>query len=426
MLVAGCKGLGEAAVWCSDTVPPASATVATTPTWHEDVEPLVRRKCLGCHTPGGLAPLDLSQQKVFADARLAVRDAVVLRRMPPFMAAPCCADYLDDRSLSADEVLTMTRFLDEGLPAGDPARAPPRPAPQAVLSRVEVTLTMPGAYEPKPPEGSTDDNRCFALDWPLSTTGFITGLSPRPGNRALVHHLLVAALDAEAAAEARALDAADPLPGFDCNGGLGRFRNAVPLGGSLVGGDLPRGVGREVKPGVTILLNIHYSVSRVVGPGTDLTAVDLKVDAAASKAEVIVMTNPAWWVSDGMKVGANQADVPFFYTAKPHLFTAGKRVELQGVSPHMHHFGKKITVRILKPDGSQKCLLEIPRWDFGWEQPYWFKEAIPLHPDDRLYLECRFDNSAENQPFGRAPRDFAWGGNDQDMCAAFISYTATP
>ncbi len=122
-LLAGCKGLSEVGPWCSDTETPGVAS-AGTPTWHEDLEPLVRRKCLGCHTPGGLAPLDLSQRQVFADARLAVRDAVVSRRMPPFMAAPCCADSLDDRSLTADEVLTVTRFIDEGAAARRPLASP--------------------------------------------------------------------------------------------------------------------------------------------------------------------------------------------------------------------------------------------------------------------------------------------------------------
>jgi hypothetical protein len=128
-------------------------------------------------------------------------------------------------------------------------------------------------------------------------------------------------------------------------------------------------------------------------------------------------------VGEAMKVKAGEPDVPFFYTLKPDIFTGGKRVNLQGVSPHMHHFGNRLTVRVLKPNGTQKCLLEIPNWEFGWEQPYWFKEPIVLEPEDSVYLECRFDNSAANQPFGRKPKDFSWGGNDQDMCAAFISFT---
>ncbi len=426
LLAVGCKGESAVKQWCSDRVDGAEDSVSE-PTWHEHIEPLVRKKCQGCHTPGGLAPLDLTRLASFESARSSIRAAVESRRMPPFLAADCCADYLGDRSLTPEEVQRLTRFLDRGLPEGDPARAPPVEAPMGLLSRTDVNLAMPGGYTPAPPDAdSTDDNRCFALEWPRAESGFITGMSPRPGNRRLVHHLVVAALEGDAAKEAQALDAADPLPGFDCNGGLGRFQGAIPLGGSMVGGDLPRGLGSAVKAGSVILLNIHYSVSRITTPETDLTSIDFKFDTTASKASSIVLANPAWLVGKAMEVKAGVADEPFFYTIKADLFTGGKRVLLQGVTPHMHHFGKKLTVRILKPDGTQRCLLEIPHWEFGWEQPYWFKETITFEPEDRMYLECRFDNSPANQPFGRAPRDIAWGGNDQDMCAAFVSFTEAP
>jgi hypothetical protein len=77
----------------------------------------------------------------------------------------------------------------------------------------------------------------------------------------------------------------------------------------------------------------------------------------------------------------------------------------------------------LHADGTETCLLEIPDWEFGWEQPYWFAEPVPFGPQDRLYIECRFDNSAANQPDGVAPRDIGWGDGDQDMCAGFVSFT---
>ncbi len=426
LLLCGCKGESAVKQWCSDLLGEVDDSIAA-PTWYEHIEPLVREKCLSCHSPGGIGPLDLSDRATFESAKASIRAAVESRRMPPFLAAGCCTDYQNDRSLTAEEVQRFTRFIDQGLPAGDPASAPPIEPPKGLLSRVDVTLEMPGAYTPHPPDAdTTDDNRCFAMPWPRTDNGFVTGLSIRPGNRKLVHHLVVAVLDGDNAREALALDAEDPGPGFDCNGGLGRFQGGNPIGGASVGSDLPRGLGAAVKAGSVMLLNIHYSVARISAPETDLTAVDFKVDATAVEAKGIAIANPAWLVADAMQVKAGDADEPFFYTIKADIFTRGKRVELHGVTPHMHHFGRRITVRIIKPDGTQRCLLEIPNWDFGWEQPYWFKEKIVFEPKDQLYLECRFDNSAANQPFGRAPRDIAWGGNDQDMCAAFLSFTDAP
>jgi hypothetical protein len=426
LLLVSCKGESLATEWCSALTTEPNDTI-TEPNWKEHIEPLVKQKCLGCHTPGGLAPLDLSDFATFSAAKASIRNAVESRRMPPFLADGCCTSYLGDRSLSPEEIQRVTRFIDQGLPEGDPANAPPTEATMTLLSRVDVTIKMPAPYTPKPPDpDSTDDNRCFALQWPEAQDGFITGMSPRPGNRKLVHHLVVAALEGDDAADALARDLADPLPGFDCNGGLGRFQKANVIGGAVVGSDLPRGLGSAVKQGGVILLNIHYSVARVTSPESDLTEIDFKFDTQARESKGIAIANPAWLVADAMKVQPGDPDEPFFYIMRADLFTRAKRVELHGVTPHMHHFGKQITVRIIKPDGTQKCLLEIPHWEFGWEQPFWFKESIVFEKDDRLYLECRFDNSAANQPFGRAPRDFAWGGNDQDMCAAFLSFTEAP
>jgi hypothetical protein len=287
-----CKGESVVKAWCSDA-PATGETAQMNPNWHEHIEPLVRDKCLGCHTPGGLAPLDLSQLTVFKAAKASIKDAVVSRRMPPFMAAPCCVEYSVDRSLTQNEIELVTQFVDNGMREGDPAKAPPKMPTKPPLSRIDVTVKMPANYVPKPPEpDSTDDNRCFALDWPRTETAFITGLSPRPGNRKIVHHLIVAALNGATATEAKNLDAADPLPGFDCNGGLGRFQG-VPIGGSLIGGDLPRGLGTEVAGGSIILLNVHYSTAGTAGAESDLTEIDFKVEPKAQKASGIVIANPA-------------------------------------------------------------------------------------------------------------------------------------
>ena len=89
----------------------------------------------------------------------------------------------------------------------------------------------------------------------------------------------------------------------------------------------------------------------------------------------------------------------------------------------MHAFGTRFVLRTIHQDGSRECLLQVDDWRFGWEQPFWFAHAKKLDPGDQLYVECHFDNSASHQPNGQPPRDIAWGDNNQDMCAGFLSFT---
>jgi hypothetical protein len=420
MALAACKGSPDEGPWCSagqKAPEPASASLA----WHRDAKPIFDQKCGRCHDEGGIAPLSLS---TFADvsANLSlVRKVVAERTLPPFLAASCCSSYANDYSLTDDEMQKVLGWIDQGGPEGDPAAAqPPRP-PIGGLSKVDISVKMKESYTPAPPSGTTDDTRCFVIDWPLDRAAYVTGLDPRPGNRSIVHHLIVGLVGPGDADDAVARDAKDPRPGFDCSGGFGDLRNVTSLGGSLLGGDFPRGIGALVEPGSKILLNVHYSTAKTTG--ADQTAIDFRVDDTARNAKTIVVANPLWLVGDAMEIPAGEKDAVFFYKFVPELFTGRKPVELQGVVPHMHYFATQVTVRALHKDGSRSCLLEIPRWEFGWEQPYWFAQPKRLEPEDEIYVECHFDNSAANQPAGTGPRDIAWGGDNQDMCSAFVTFT---
>jgi len=139
-----------------------------------------------------------------------------------------------------------------------------------------------------------------------------------------------------------------------------------------------------------------------------------------------VVTNPFWLVDDAMLVRAGDPDATYFYRYKPVLFTVEKRVKAYGGAPQMQAFGSRFLLGILRADGTRSCILEIPRWRFGWDQPYRLAEPMDLNPGDQVYVECHFDNSESKQPVidgvPAPPRDFAWGGNNQDMCAGFITF----
>jgi hypothetical protein len=422
LALSACKGEPDDTPWCSaDQSEPTPASVELT--YYRDIQPIVQQKCARCHEQDGIGPFPLlTYEDTFAQREL-VKSSVVNRTMPPFLAASCCTPYFQDFSLTDDEIAAIAGWVDQGGPGGDPAEAPePRP-PIGGLSRVDVSVGMTEPYTPKPGPGTTDDLRCFVADWPYEEPVYVTGLNPMPGERGVVHHLIVAAIGPGSVDDLLARDAADEGPGFDCAGGIGDhdWRDMRVLGGSLLGGDQPRGLGTRVEPGSKILINIHYSTAHTVA--ADQTVIDMRVDKTAGEAKSIALANPAWLLGDALGIPAGEDDAVFFYRMEPDLFTGDKAVDIQSVTPHMHYFGTKMVVRALHEDGSTSCLMEIPRWEFGWEQPFWLETPRRLGADDELYLECHFDNSAANQPDGKPPRDIAWGGDNQDMCAAFLAFT---
>jgi hypothetical protein len=397
-------------------------------TYFAHVKPLLDQKCVRCHEPGAIGGFSLDtfdSASVMANA-IAVETSA--RRMPPFQAASCCNEYRDDFSLTDDEIATLLRWADDGAPPGDVDDEPAARPRIGGLSRVDALVESAAPYVVSPAPGRTDDFRCFVLPIALDDDAFVTGLNPVPSNREVVHHISVGLVEGVELDEALALEAEDELPGFACEGGVGSVRLTGFLGGSLLGSDFPDGFGRPITAGSAILANVHYSLAHITGDDvSDQIAIELKLDDDARQMRNMAISNPAWLIGDAMRIDAEADDAVFRVALEPRLYTGTNSVDILGVTPHMHAYGTFVGVSIIRADASapqQECLLEIPRWDFGWEQPYWFVEPIRMNAGDEVLLECHFDNGPSIGPDG-APqdaRDIAWGEGDQDMCAAFLIF----
>ena len=94
------------------------------PTFYRDVLPILQKHCQSCHRPGEMAfPLTTYAQAV-AHAS-AIRESVVTKKMPPWLADPDYGHFANDPSLSQNEIKALAMWADGGVPAGDPRDAPP-------------------------------------------------------------------------------------------------------------------------------------------------------------------------------------------------------------------------------------------------------------------------------------------------------------
>ena len=405
--------------------PDPVAPVATGPTYHEHIKPILDARCGSCHQDGELAPFSVARYDDLLPWGGAIRRAVLDRTMPPWLADGDCNQYLGDRSLSDAQIQAISAWVDAGMPAGDPARqgAPIDIGPQPSLSRTDLTLPLPVEYTP---QVGPDEYRCFPIPWPADEVTYVTGLSARPGEPRVVHHVIAYVADPAQVAQVDALDAADPGPGYPCYGGPS-FDSPRWLGawvpGSL-GADSPPGTGLRVEPGSRVVVQMHYNLL-AAGPLPDRTELDIKLDPAVERdARVQPFTNPAWVDSDQMMIPAYQDDVPHEFSADIS-FLAGGAYQIHDIALHMHALGRVAQLSIERADGTSTCLLDIPRWDFHWQGSYRLAQPVPVSPGDKLKIACRFDNSPENQPLvdgqQKLPEDVTWGeGTGDEMCLGTV------
>ncbi len=192
-------------------------------------------------------------------------------------------------SLSQADIETISAWVDGGAQEGDPADSPGPVAPLTppTLDRVDLSLSL---AEPYTPQASPDDYRCFLIEWPYEERVWVTGYEVVPGNAAIVHHVIPFLINPDDAEDYRALDAAEPGPGYTCYGGPGgdieTLINTRWLGSWAPGGGartMPEGYGVRGKPGSLVAVQVHYY--SLTTPGPDQTRVNLRIPRRRSAGQ---------------------------------------------------------------------------------------------------------------------------------------------
>src|SRR4051794_1028129 len=79
-------------------------------TFSRDVAPILQKNCQTCHRPGQIAPMSLLTYREARPWAKAIREAVLLKRMPPWFADPHYGKFSNDPSLSQQEIDTLVTW----------------------------------------------------------------------------------------------------------------------------------------------------------------------------------------------------------------------------------------------------------------------------------------------------------------------------
>ena len=399
--MAGCSGDG-----------PSDDPSNTDPVFSTDVAPILAENCVGCHQAGSIAPFQLETfEQVQANAAL-IRDAVVNRRMPPFLVDDSgeCNSYKDSRWLTTGEIETISRWVDQGTQPG-PDIALPEPVPLRELDEVDAILQASEPYQPN--TALTDDYRCFVVDPGLASDQYVIGFEAVPGQPTQVHHIILyqPTSDEEAAA-AVAKDLADTTgPGYTCFGspGVDSLHVAGWAPGALAA-YYPEGTGIKLPAGRKMVMQVHYNLLGGSEPDQSVMRLDL---ASSVQEELLVV--PLADTDLALAPGEDSVSTSISIPVPAQIPT----LPMYGVFPHMHQLGTSLKVTRLR-DGVETCIVDVPRWDFDWQLSYQWMEPLDLKGGDILQLTCEYDTS------GRSDVVYWGDGTKDEMCLNYIMLGVPP
>ncbi len=401
------------AVGAPSAAQPAGGGAAET--FAEHIAPILQRSCQECHRPDSMAPMSLLTYEETRPWARSIKARVESREMPPWFLDKTIGiqEFINDISLSDEEIDAIVRWVDAGAPPGDLSRMPaPLEWPSGDNFRLEVEAGMgpPDTVVRFPPftmPAVAQDTffRPFAdidIDEPRWVRAAETKPSGRQGRR-IAHHAsaylhqpesadfleaergLLAGQAAAAAVlqAARANRSDDPID----------TREMFTEWAQGKSGEIyPEDTGKLVRPGSRMEVQIHYHAV-----GEEITD-QLEIGLWFHPRDVAPKYSVSY-VSVGTQNNKPLHIPPHTVTVHQGSFTLPAPGILHNFQPHMHYRGSAFSMEAIYPDGRRELLNHADRFSNDWHVSYIYEpDHAPLLPRGTvLQITAWHDNTSANR-----------------------------
>ncbi|MCH5372979.1 MAG: redoxin domain-containing protein, partial [Planctomycetes bacterium] len=367
-------------------------------TFSQHIAPILQRRCVECHREGEIAPFALTDYDEVVGWAEMIAEVVRQGRMPPWHADSRYGQFANDRHMPDEEKELIYRWLAEGGPQGgsvDKIKLP-QYTDGWQLPR-QPDLVIPVAKKPfvVPAEGEVR-YQYFRVDPGFDQDRWIAAAELRPGNRAVVHHILVFATSR------------DDMRRFGDGAGGGFLAAYVP---GLRSRPFPEGMAKRIPAGSQLIFQVHYTP--IGSQQLDQSHLGLIFADPAQVDHEVVTTSAA-----NQRFAIPPGDNNYRVEAYNHRDIPAS--QLLCLMPHMHLRGKSFRYEAILPGGQTEILLDVPSYDFNWQTAYRLTQPKSLPAGTRIHCVAHFDNSEDNLNNPDPAKTVRWG--DQTWDEMMIGY----
>lgn len=367
---------------CLISSPPQPPADQPAPTWHQDVAPILIRRCIRCHHAAAAAPFALTSFAETAAQAEMLAEVILDERMPPWYANRHYGQFQNDPSLTAAERDTLLHWVRSGRAAGQPDSAMQAAVAELTaastaadswqIGKPDLVITM--LEEHSVPESGFVPYRYSILPHIFLDETWVEAIEIRPDNPAVVHHCNLAYVTTAGAGEETFITGYVP-------GGqpmdLGRFGN-----------------GTAVRLPKNSALGLQIHLTTTGKPERSRISVGLRFPRQAVSRQV-----------RHMLLDPRRFRIPPYAPAHQvrSQQTLSHNIQLLGLFTHMHVRGRDMTFFADVPGQPRETLLQIPNYNFEWQLGYEMTPGSKRLPAGTVIeAVAHFDNSTFN-PYNPDP-----------------------
>jgi len=392
-----------------------AALFAGTPanvTFYRDVLPILQERCQGCHRPGEVGPMAFGVYDETRPWAKAIKQAVLLGKMPPWYADAPPGKFHNDPRLSQQEITKLVAWADTGAPAGNPKDAP-RPLTFLEGWTIDKPDAIFEATAYQIPATGTLEYTYFMVPTGFKEDRWIAQAEVRPGNRAVVHHANVYIREPGSnwlreypMGKLFVPEERGERVGTGGSSSAGASVREQVIAGFSPGRpakQVPDGYAMLIPAGSDLVFQLHYSTDGK--PTTDVTRIGF-VFAKQTPTKRVIRVQAS---NAGFVIPPGADDYPVTGSA-----ALGVDAELLNVYPHMHLRGKSMVLSAVYPTGEREEFVRVPHYDFNWQLVYALSQPRILPKGTLLKADATFDNSPNNRTNPNPKASVRWGDQSWD------------
>ncbi len=367
-------------------------------TYTNQVARILQKNCQECHRPGQIGPFALMTYKSARGWAEMIRENVESDRMPPWHADPRFGKFANERRLSREDKETLLAWIAQGCPQGDDKDLPPKKewVEGWWIDKPDAVISLPEEFTvPANPGKNGIPYKYFTVPTNFTEDKWVQAAEARPGNRAVVHHIIVTVT----------------APG-EAGGPRNRLSYLVGVAPGEEPLVLPPGMAKKIPKGANLTFQMHYTAN-----GTE--------QKDRSSVGLIFCKEPPRNVVHTASIAQARLNIPPG-DAKHEVVssaTYSKETVILSFMPHMHLRGRDFEYRVEYPDGKSEVVLSVPRYDFAWQMRYVLSEPKRIPAGSKVVCTAHFDNSKDNPNNPDPTATVRWGPQTWDeMMIGWMQY----